>query len=444
VFLNAVGRVGNASDILSSRTHPTKQGISNKRCGDPLGMETAISVAVENLPPAPAWVTETASRATEQALGEECAAADRRAAVAEPVRRITELYIIAVLDGLRVGAPPRSPELAAGLSEIVCDAVRQKVPLYYFLRALRIAQTSVVGYSAVSGSVTDYRRQTVRSGPVSDLASAYTESFSARIAQVYVTEEDKRTGGLSVARERLVKDVIAECPVDPAAAEWVLGLNLAHHHLAVVLQALPGTKVPGEQFDRFAIELARALGSHRPLIVPSGPAGVWIWISWPQPPEDGFVTQVCRTLSPPPEIRASMGPVAAGVTGFRRSHLGAQAAARVASAGEWGSSWFYDYADVAVVSLLTSDPQQARWFVEETLGALGQPGRRPAELRETLRVYLAFGRSRVRTAERLHVARNTVAYRVDKAVALLGRQISRDELPVRLALEIARVLPNGA
>ena len=273
---------------------------------------------------------------------------------------------------------------------------------------------------------------------------AYTEIFSARIAHVYVTEEDKRTGGLSVARELLVNDVIAERPVDPADAEWVLGLNLAHHHLAVVLQALPGTEVSTEQVDRFAIELARALGSHRPLIVPSGPAGAWIWISWPRPPEDGFVTQVCKTLAPLPEIRASMGPVAAGLTGFRRSHLGAQAAARVASAEEWGSSWFYDYADVAVVSLLTSDPQQARWFVEETLGALGQPGRRPAELRETLRVYLAFGRSRVRAAERLHVARNTVAYRVDKAVALLGRQISRDELPVRLALEIARVLPDGS
>lgn len=271
---------------------------------------------------------------------------------------------------------------------------------------------------------------------------AYAESFSAQISHVYVTEEDRRSGGLSVARERLVTDVVAGRPVDHADAEWVLGLDLAHHHLAVVLWALPGTEVSDEQLDWFAIELARALGSRRPLIVPSGPARAWIWTSWPCPPEDGLVARACKTLSPPPGIRASIGPVAAGLTGFRRSHLGAQAAAKVASAGEWGSSWFYNYADLAVVSLVTSDPQQARWFVEETLGALGQPGRRLAELRETLRVYLAFGRSRVRAAERLHVARNTVAYRVDKAVSLLGQQINEDELRVRLALEIARVLPS--
>jgi len=102
-------------------------------------------------------------------------------------------------------------------------------------------------------------------------------------------------------------------------------------------------------------------------------------------------------LTPPPGVRASMGPVAAGVTGFQRSHLGAQAAARVAATtGELGNSWYFNYADLAVVSLATCDPQQARWFVEETLGALGQPGPRRAELRETLRVYLAFGRSRLR------------------------------------------------
>ena len=125
--LYAAGSVGNASDIFSTRMRmtPGKPRVSNKRYGDTLGMETASSVAAENLAPAPVWVTETASRATEQALGEECAA-DRRTAVADPVRRITELYIIAVLDGLRVGAPPRSPQLAAGLSEIVCDGCAKK------------------------------------------------------------------------------------------------------------------------------------------------------------------------------------------------------------------------------------------------------------------------------------------------------------------------------
>ena len=135
----------------------------------------------------------------------------------------------------------------------------------------------------------------------------------------------------------------------------------------------------------------------------------------------------------------SVGPVACRPGRFPGSHVGAQAAEK--AAGDWYTSWICDYADVVVVSLLADDRLHARWFVEETLGALGQPGRRFAELRETLRVYLAFGRSRARAAECLHIARNTVAYRVEKAVGLLGRPIYGDYLHVRLALEITRVIP---
>jgi DNA-binding PucR family transcriptional regulator len=61
-----------------------------------------------------------------------------------------------------------------------------------------------------------------------------------------------------------------------------------------------------------------------------------------------------------------------------------------------------------------------------------------------LRIYLAFGRSRARAAERLHIARNTVAYRVEKATRMLDRPITEDPLKVRLALEISRVLPRLA
>jgi DNA-binding PucR family transcriptional regulator len=113
---------------------------------------------------------------------------------------------------------------------------------------------------------------------------------------------------------------------------------------------------------------------------------------------------------------------------------------RVARGRDPSTSWIDEYADVAVVALLTNDPEQARWFVEETLGSLAQSGPGFDELRETLRVYLAFGRSRVRAAKTLHVARNTVAYRVEKAAKLLGRPIDEDPVKLRLALEITQAL----
>ncbi|MBO2455221.1 helix-turn-helix domain-containing protein [Actinomadura barringtoniae] len=147
---------------------------------------------------------------------------------------------------------------------------------------------------------------------------------------------------------------------------------------------------------------------------------------------------IAERLDVPDGLRVAVGPVAQGVPGFRRSHLGALEAQRLA-----GGSPLSCFADVRVASLLTADAEQARWFAEETLGGLsGLAGAddRVAELRETLRVYLACGRSPQVAAGLLHVARNTVTYRVKRAEELLGRPLSGDLLELRLALEIVRTL----
>ncbi|MFJ5534746.1 helix-turn-helix domain-containing protein [Streptomyces sp. NPDC093261] len=60
------------------------------------------------------------------------------------------------------------------------------------------------------------------------------------------------------------------------------------------------------------------------------------------------------------------------------------------------------------------------------------------ELRETLRVYLAEERSLRTAAELLHVARNTVTYRVERAEELLPTTTTAgSSLELRAALEIA-------
>jgi len=50
------------------------------------------------------------------------------------------------------------------------------------------------------------------------------------------------------------------------------------------------------------------------------------------------------------------------------------------------------------------------------------------------------GLPRIAAAERLHIAPTTVAYRVRRAEALLGRTLGDDKLPLRLALEISNRL----
>ena len=100
---------------------------------------------------------------------------------------------------------------------------------------------------------------------------------------------------------------------------------------------------------------------------------------------------------------------------------------------------WHHYSELSPVSLLTADHEQAQWFVEDVLGELGRNEAWCATLRETLRLYLARGRSRQQVAAAMYINRNTVAYRVEKAAQLIGRPIDEDTFDLRLALEIARI-----
>jgi len=54
--------------------------------------------------------------------------------------------------------------------------------------------------------------------------------------------------------------------------------------------------------------------------------------------------------------------------------------------------------------------------------------------------YLDCGRSLARAGERLHVARNTVAYRVKKAERILGRELHEQRLELECALRLTECL----
>jgi hypothetical protein len=350
---------------------------------------------------------------------------------------------LGILLDLHADVTPDQLELPAEVNFSIRQAVRQEIPLYCVMRAVWIAQESIVDNSpAALRSDRPIRQLPTRVPLLTATISNCAGRLSDDIARLYLAEVAMTKGEQSVARTRIVTDLLADVPVDHRDVERVLGFDVSHHHLAIVLWAASGSNVTTRELNRFAGEMARVLGGRWPLILPATSTTAWIWTGWPMVPEPGLVRTARETLSPPEGVRAAVGPLCPGPSGFRRSHFGARAAERMAAG--WTGSWLFEYEEIAVVSLLMNDPQQAAWFVEETLGELGRPGRWVAELRETLRIYLAFGRSRARAAERLHIARNTVAYRVEKATRMLDRPITEDPLKVRLALEISRVLPRLA
>ena len=85
--------------------------------------------------------------------------------------------------------------------------------------------------------------------------------------------------------------------------------------------------------------------------------------------------------------------------------------------------------------------EMARAFVTRELGALAENSRMATDLRLTLDAYLDTERSLIRAAERLHVARNTVAYRVRKAETLLNRDLRERTTELQCALRLATMLP---
>lgn len=145
-------------------------------------------------------------------------------------------------------------------------------------------------------------------------------------------------------------------------------------------------------------------------------------------------------------VHAAFGTPVEGVAGFRRSHREAEQAERVErlrrEAGRT-SRHATAYADVAVVALLTTDLDVAGDFVRRELAGLADRSAAMEALRTTLRQDIDAECSLVDVARRLHVARETVTYRVKRAQEVLGRDLDERRLALHAALALAEELGDA-
>ena len=134
--------------------------------------------------------------------------------------------------------------------------------------------------------------------------------------------------------------------------------------------------------------------------------------------------------------RLALGAPGDGAEGFRRSHLQALDAARVAEADASGAR-IVTWESSSLLSLLAADLERAGWFVRATLGPLASDGEAAAEQRATLLEYLRTGGSVVRTAAGRHVHRNTVVYRLRRIEEALPAPLADRRVEVYAALLLA-------
>jgi DNA-binding PucR family transcriptional regulator len=79
--------------------------------------------------------------------------------------------------------------------------------------------------------------------------------------------------------------------------------------------------------------------------------------------------------------------------------------------------------------------------VREVLGALADDTDQAAMLRDTLSTFYETGESHLHTAQQMTLHRNTVKYRITKAVdATRGGGTGHEKLDIALALRICRFL----
>lgn len=256
--------------------------------------------------------------------------------------------------------------------------------------------------------------------------SAFVDDTVGAISARMRAERDELTRGTHAERRETVALLLEGAPITRQRAESRLGHRLDPPHTAAIAWADAPDADLG-QLDRAADALAEAAGQLRPLSVIAGAATRWLWVHG-RPDAD----RTRAALERLPDVRVAVGSTAPGVDGFRRSHLDALTTQQMLTRLTSPSRLAFHH-EVELVALLTADPERADRFVARTLGALETA---PAELTDTLRVFLAEECNATRAAARLFVHRNTLLRRLARADGLLPRPLAEHTVEVGAALKV--------
>jgi len=271
-----------------------------------------------------------------------------------------------------------------------------------------------------------------------DRSFGYVDRITEQLKDTHEAERERWLERQNSARVLGVLQLLADDEqIDIDAATSAIGYPLSGPHLAMILWTTePGAHEPDMlRLERVGLEVAEALRIDSPLFISADQSTGWAWLPL-QPGTADPIAEIRRIAdSGEGSIRVAVGTIDSGVAGFRESHRRAHDARRVAVAGRTSRSVVAATdAEVRVAALMVDDLARTREWVQNTLGPLASNTAGDAKLRETLRIFLREGSSHTAAAEHLALHRNTVGYRVNKAVQRRGRPIADDQIEVEMAL----------
>jgi hypothetical protein len=271
-----------------------------------------------------------------------------------------------------------------------------------------------------------------------DLTFKYVDSISEQVVVAYESERERWLAHRSTVRAAMLTELLAGEKVDAGAAEQALGYRLRQHHLGAVLW---GADV--RLLEKTLGAIGKAVGASGQLLFFSRDRSTaWGWLPLGREATGPDLDAAAAELGGQETIRIAFGSPGAGFTGFRVTHLEAVRAQQVALAGRAGAHSITSYADpeVRTAAMLASDLEATRRLVAKALGGLASDTEGAQRMRETLQIFLSEKGSYTATAERVHLHKNTVKYRVDKAVEERGRPLDDERLELELALVASRWL----
>jgi len=339
----------------------------------------------------------------------------------EVLRELSRAALRTELVFLRRGEQPSAcpPET----EESVRLATAARLPEVAVLRTQRIGHAVVwdafVDEAERLGTDPGLRRSVLHAG--SRFFFEYADRLAGFVNEAYRRDWTRGQNGSDTRRLKLVIDVLEDRARDLAD----LGYDLTLHHVGAIAW--------GQNAEQDLRLLARTL-DRRLLLVRAAAGAVWAWLAGAEAPGRAAWRQLA--LSDTSGTALALGEPGAGVDGFRRTHLQAQAAYRVAARRPRPVT---RYADVALEALALHDERTAAEFVHLELDALGE-GDRARTLRETLRAYFACGQNAAATSAALGIHEQTVAHRLRAIEERIGCPVNARRAELETALRIERLL----
>ncbi|MEV7731714.1 helix-turn-helix domain-containing protein [Streptomyces sp. NPDC088921] len=360
---------------------------------------------------------------------------DEASTMAAILPGVVEERLVVLLRWLDGDPAPRglAPEQVAFMHRLVHD----EQPYSHFFLGLQTTRREITDQviEHLNRYQPEHERPALMRFLIPSIAAFFDETLDAMLGEYLAERERLRVQELS-NRQRMISALVSGQPVASDHALDVLGVDLDHHHLALVLAPVDSS---GPALDvhsnmgRTAAAVADSLGAGPPLTFLPDSAPMWCWISRSTPFPDGC-TDALSSVCAQRLVHIAAGVPASGAAGFRRSHLAALDAHRVAETA--GDRALTTYHDVGLAALLSADPERARWFLDEELHDLAADDPKAADLRATALEYLRTGQNLLSTATALHVHRNTVVYRLKNIERLLGRRLEERALETHAALAL--------